>query len=69
MLSLLFTVCIYEQLALGLIFLIVSISFIEATSKLSIPDSISVSNITGCGLVFTAYRTFPGNFFWKKFGC
>ena len=40
-LSLLFTVCIYEHFASGLSFLIVSISLIEATSKFSIPELIN----------------------------
>ena len=63
MLSRLFTVCIKEHFALGLIFLIPSISLIDATSKLLIPLCIIVFNTSGCGFVFTAYKIVPGNLF------
>ena len=56
-----------EHLADLLIFLIVIISLIEATSKLSIPLSIIVFKTNGLGFVFTAYKTSPGNLFLKNF--
>ena len=65
MLSLLLTVCIKEHLSSGFIFLICSISLSDATSKFLIPLSIIVFTTNGCGLVFTAYKIVPGNFFWK----
>jgi hypothetical protein len=53
-LSLLLMVCIYEQIEFGLIFLIISISLIDATSKLFIPLSTIVFSTIGFGLVFNA---------------
>ena len=55
----------YEHLALGSIALISLISWIDATSKFSIPLSTIVFNTSGCGLVLTAYKILPGNLFLK----
>ena len=43
------------------------ISSIEATSNCFIPLSIIVLITNGLGLVFTAYKTDPENFFKKNF--
>ena len=42
------------------------ISSIDATSNCSIPLSMIVLIISGCGLVLTAYKILPGNLFKKN---
>ena len=57
---------ITNRLENGAQFLINKISFTEAASKLSMPLLIICFKTSSFGLVFTAYKTFPGKLFLKK---
>ena len=60
-------VCIKYTRASGFKFFINKISLSEAASKCSMPLLIICLRTSSLGLVFTAYKTFPGKLFLKNF--